>query len=139
LVLVFQQVLDAELALEDEDSLLDYADIDSDAEGSEVEGDLVLEDDVGGEEQRGGGRRRKLSEVVTFGWDRSDVLPVGLENLGNTCYMAAAVQMLRAVPELMRSVLTAAAGGEGGEGGMTASADLEAQLLQAMRLLYELT
>ena len=64
---------------------------------------------------------------------------VGLQNLGNTCYMAAVVQMLRAVPELMRSVLTAAAGGEGGEGGMTASADLEAQLLQAMRLLYELT
>ena len=28
------------------------------------------------------------------------------ENLGNTCYMAAALQILRAVPELVRGVLT---------------------------------
>ena len=55
------------------------------------------------------------------------------ENLGNTCYMAAALQILRAVPELVRGVLTTPAR-------TNPSADAQDNLLQALRLLYlELT
>jgi ubiquitin carboxyl-terminal hydrolase 14 len=125
--------LDAELALESEASLLDYEDEDVDAAVGVVVGEVVLEE--GGAADGRMTRRRKLSDVVTFGWEKGDILPLGLENLGNTCYMASAVQVLRAVPELMRSILTHQPSDPKGARG-----DLQANLLEALRLLFfELT
>lgn len=49
-------------------------------------------------------KRGELRDWVNFGWPDPHRLPNGLTNIGNTCYMAAAMQMLRAVPELMVSI-----------------------------------
>lgn len=125
--------LDAQLAQESEDSLLDYDQQDSGAVSREdEEGELVLDEDAGPEGRPG--RRRKLGDVVTWGWEKGESLPLGLENLGNTCYMAAALQALRAVPELVRGVLTSSGPSSGLE------PDLQDNLVHAIRLLYlELT
>lgn len=49
-------------------------------------------------------KKGELRDWVNFGWPDPHRLPNGLTNIGNTCYMAAAMQMLRAVPELMLSL-----------------------------------
>ena len=73
----------------------------------------MLEDDAGPDGRPG--RRRKLGDIITWGWEKGESLPIGMENLGNTCYMAAALQVLRAVPELVRGVMTSSGAGDGVE------------------------
>jgi ubiquitin C-terminal hydrolase len=45
----------------------------------------------------GMGRRKEMKKLlagmVAFGWKKESRLPAGLHNLGNTCYMSAAIQV----------------------------------------------
>jgi len=129
--LIKSAALDAQIEQESEASLLEYEDESSNINPQDEDGELLLEEAALTEGRPA--RRRKLSDVVAWGWERSDNLPLGLDNLGNTCYMAAALQVLRAVPELMRGVLTFTPSGHG-------FSNLQENLVQAIRLLcFELT
>lgn len=49
-------------------------------------------------------QKKAMAGMVAFGWKNEGRMPTGLHNLGNTCYMASAIQLLRCVPELMKGL-----------------------------------
>jgi len=73
-------------------------------------------------------KRGDLRDWVNYGWHVADRLPNGLVNIGNTCYMAGAMQMLRCVPELMRKLKDWTR--------TTRNTDVTDNLLQAAQMMY---
>jgi len=59
-----------------------------------------------------------------------DILPPGLENLGNTCYMASTLQCLRAIPELRQALIKQSQSPSGGN-------DPEGSVIQQLGQLYK--
>lgn len=74
-------------------------------------------------------KKGELRDWVNFGWPDQHSLPNGLLNIGNTCYMASAMQMLRAVPELMSAIKNWKRSGRG--------TDIGDNLIEAAQLLLK--